>query len=248
MAKRCGRGLLYYLKFYKPIDMHAAKGIRVVLPAYNEAEVIADVIKGIRAQGIEAIVVINDGSRDDTVSVAERNGATVVSHMINRGAGAACQTAIQLAREQGWPGLIFMDADGQHFPEDIPHLLKKMSEGECDLLIGSRFLQKGNTIPPTRVVFNGIANLLTNLFCKHRYSDTQSGFRMLNQKAIEQISLQIDGFGFCSEMIQVAEQQNLRIQEVPIRVRYSTYSIRKGQDFQIGINTAINFIWNTIFK
>ncbi|MEO1624532.1 MAG: hypothetical protein AAFV25_05200, partial [Bacteroidota bacterium] len=110
------------------------------------------------------------------------------------------------------------------------------------------FMQRNRQIPITRIFFNFIANCMTNLFCRENFSDSQSGLRLLNRRAIDAIDLQIDGFGFCSEMLIRAEQVKLQIEETPIRVYYTDYSIRKGQDFQVGLNTAFNFLWNALFK
>ncbi|MEM1319730.1 MAG: glycosyltransferase family 2 protein [Bacteroidota bacterium] len=222
--------------------------IWVVLPAYNEETVICKVIETIQTCGFRRIIVIDDGSEDQTASKAESCGAMVVQHLVNRGAGASTQTGIELARMKGCQYLAFMDADGQHDPADLLKLWEKMEATQCDIVIGSRFLQTSGKIPVTRIIFNGIANTLTNVFCKGRYTDTQSGLRLLNRKAIEKLELEIDGFGYCSEMLIVAEQEQLKIEEAASTVRYSAYSISKGQDFQIGITTALNFIWNTIFK
>ncbi|MEM9920829.1 MAG: glycosyltransferase family 2 protein [Bacteroidota bacterium] len=223
--------------------------IYVLLPAYNEAGKIREVILGLQQEGLLNVVVIDDGSADDTVEQAKSlSDVRLVRHFVNRGAGAAIQTGIELARRNGWPHVALMDADGQHDPKDILQLQAKMSETKCDLVIGSRFMKKNEEIPKTRIVFNFIANRMTNLFCKKNYSDSQSGLRLLNRNAIENLNLQIDGFGFCSEMIIKAERAGLQIEETGISVRYTDYSIRKGQDFQMGINTAFNFLWNILFK
>ncbi len=222
--------------------------VYVMLPAFNEEAVIYDVIRKIVALGFPNILVIDDGSTDDTPHLAEDAGAQIVQHMVNRGAGAACQTGIELARRKGWNYIVFMDADGQHCAKDLDAMIGKMSATDCDLVIGSRFITRSKDMPPTRVVFNGIANLMTSIFCKKKYSDSQSGFRLLNRKAIEQINLRIDGFGFCSEMLIIADRLEFNVEEIPIHVNYSSYSISKGQDFQVGINTALNFLWSIIFK
>lgn len=228
--------------------MISKKEITVILPAYNESSVIQKVIQSIVDYGIENVIVIDDGSTDETAKIATRAGAWVYSHIINRGAGAAFQTGINLARQKQWPYVAFMDSDGQHNPRDLDQLVQKMETSRCDLVIGSRFLQKNKEIPYIRIFFNKIANLLTNIFCKNNYTDTQSGFRLFNQRAIERINLKLDGFGYCSEMIIEGEKADLKIAEIPISVHYSTYSISKGQDFQNGISTAINLLWNIIFK
>ncbi len=228
--------------------MISFRDIHVLLPAYNEAAQLPAVVQALRSEGFTNVVIINDGSTDDTAAVATSLGVRVVSHLVNRGAGAAAQTGIELARQMNWPYIAFMDSDGQHDPRDILRLLAKMNESSCDLVIGSRFLDRDDDIPRSRVFFNFIANRMTNLICKKSYSDSQSGLRLLNRRAIMRLDLHLDGFGFCSEMIIKAEKAHLRIQETPTTVVYTDYSISKGQDFQVGIVTAFNILWNTVFK
>ncbi|MEM6397373.1 MAG: glycosyltransferase family 2 protein [Bacteroidota bacterium] len=225
-----------------PADLH------VLLPAYNEGPVIGEVIVRLKEAGVSHIVVVDDGSEDDTATEARRAGATVVCHLVNRGAGAAVQTGIELARREGWPFLALMDADGQHLAADLPRLMKIMRETEADLVIGSRFLETPEGMPRDRRFYNGIANFLTNRLTKKNYSDSQSGLRLLNARAIERLQLQVDGFGFCSEMVVLAERAGLKVEETPTSVIYTKYSTSKGQDFHVGVKTAINFLWNTLFK
>lgn len=220
----------------------------ICLPAFNEASVLSGVIDSLRLEGYCNVCVIDDGSSDGTAEVARRAGAITVSHPINRGAGAAVQTAIELARRNGWKYLLLMDADGQHLSTDIELLTVKMSVADCDIVIGSRFLTPQPGIPRSRRIFNGIGNQMTNLFCDRNYSDTQSGLRLLNQRAINTLQLRIDGFGFCSEMIHQAEAAGLDITETPISIRYTDYSQSKGQDLPMGFTTAIHFLWNLVFR
>ena len=144
--------------------------------------------------------------------------------------------------------MILMDADGQHLADDIEVLVQRMTEADCDIVIGSRFKGDPSTMPGRRRWYNQMANLLTNVFCKNRYTDTQSGFRMLNRSAIESIQLSINGYGFCSEMLIRAEQLGLQVVEVPTRTVYTNYSLNKGQNMYTGIETAFNLIWKIIFK
>lgn len=212
----------------------------IFIPAYNEAKVIASVITGLHLAGFEQVYVVNDGSEDDTAAIAEAAGAVVLNHLINRGAGAATQTGICYARENNFSKMVLFDGDGQHFPKSIPALLKGMTYHQCDIVIGSRFVDRKSHIPGMRRFYNSLANIITNWFCIGRYSDSQSGLRLLNRKAIERLDLNIDGFGFCSEMIISGEQAQLKIKEVAIEVGYSEYSLSKGQDVFEGFSTALD--------
>jgi len=222
--------------------------ISVVIPAFNESAAIGPVIQRVLDCGFGRVVVVNDGSRDDTAAVAQHAGAIVLHHLINRGAGAAAQTGIAYARRRGLPYLVQIDADGQHYPEDIDAMAARMAATDCDIVIGSRWLGRNTGVPATRVAYNRISNLFTNFFCRSNYTDSQSGMRLLNRRAIEALDLHLDGFGYCSEMIVQAEEQKLKIEEVPIRVAYTEYSMSKGQDLQMGVTTAMNLLWKLIFQ
>jgi glycosyltransferase involved in cell wall biosynthesis len=222
--------------------------ILVCIPAYNESSVIADVISGLRGLGFVHILIINDGSSDQTERVAGEAGATVITHLINRGAGAASQTGMHYARLHGYSYVLQLDGDGQHYLEDADALIQCMDEGNFDLVIGSRFLLKEHEIPRKRILYNKISNLFTNWFCIGNFTDSQSGFRLLNRKAIEELQLTLDGFGYCSEMIFMAEKGGLRIGEVAIRVRYTEYSMSKGQSFTNGIDTALHLLYKFFFS
>ena len=220
--------------------------ILIGIPAYNESTQIEEVIDQLHLAGFSSIVIVDDGSTDETQALAFRRGARVLRHEINCGAGAGVQTLMLLAKKENWPFLLLMDADGQHHPEDIDRLYAKMNKTRADLVIGNRFDPSlTNQVPRIRRIFNSLANILTNLFCKGAYGDSQSGFRLLNSKAIEKIELSAIGFGFCSEMILLAEKEGLEVHETPIHVKYTNYSMSKGQrNIWNGIRTAWQFLEN----
>lgn len=222
--------------------------IRVILPAFNEATQLAAVVDEIRRLGYSGTVIVNDGSADGTDEVARQLKVSCVTHPVNLGAGAAVQTGLELARREGWQYVVIMDADGQHDPGDIARLREVMEKENCDIVVGSRFLKRGSEVPRLRILYNFLANVLTNIFTHRNYTDSQSGLRLLNRKAIERINLEINGFGFCSEMLIKAESAGLLVRETPTSVRYTSYSMSKGQDFHMGLNTAFHFLWNNWFK
>ena len=213
------------------------------MSALNEGSQIEAVVKKLQTMGFAQVVVVDDGSSDDTFQKAKRAGARVLKHPINCGAGAGVQTLIKLGRKENWEYLLLMDADGQHFPGDVKMLYHKMISEKLDVVVGSRFQQKENNIPRIRRFFNALGNGLTNAFCKQNFTDTQSGFRLLNQQAIYKIDLSSSGFSYCSEMLFKAEKEGLKVGEEPIRVRYTDYSMSKGQtNFMAGFRTAWQFI------
>lgn len=222
--------------------------IHVFIPAYNEQNVIEEVVKSVLNCGFSNIYVINDGSTDDTVKLALKAGANVIQHTLNRGAGAANQTGITYAKRKNFNYIVFIDGDGQHYPEDIEKMYDLIRKENIDLLIGSRFIKDKETVPIVRRLYNLIANILTLGLKQGKYSDTQCGFRMLNRKAIETLNLEIDGFGYCSEMIWKSELNNLTIKEISVNVRYTEHSLEKGQDLITGIKTGFDLIWKKYFN
>lgn len=223
------------------------KDIHIFIPAYNEEKSIRQVILEIKENGFKNIYIIDDGSMDRTSAIAKSEGVKTIKHIINRGVGAATQTAIEYARKNKFQRMVLMDADGQHNPSDIEKLTHEMNISDADMVIGSRFLQGESNIPFSRRLYNSIGNRLINLTCKNKYSDTQSGFKLLNKNAIHSLDLSIDNFAFCSEMILLAEKQNLLIKEISIQVRYSEYSLSKGQGFLEGVKTIFSFWWKMIY-
>ncbi len=222
--------------------------ILIILPAYNELSVIESVILDIKKSGYKNICVIDDGSTDDTGKVAKKAGAIVLTHPVNRGAGASVQTGLLFAKKNNYKIAITMDSDGQHYIEDVEKLLYKMTVESADIVVGNRFGNKLNDIPIRRIAYNKMANALTNVFCKNNYSDTQSGLRLFNRNAIENLKLKNRGFGFCSEMLIAAEHCSLNVVETPIKVKYTDYSMSKGQNLSMGLRTARNILWRVIFQ
>lgn len=222
--------------------------ILIIIPAFNEASVIGNVFAQIQNEGYHNICLIDDGSTDNTREVALQYDVFTLSHPINRGAGAAIQTGIAFAKNEGYPYVLLMDGDGQHLPQDIECMLTKIQETDADIIIGNRFAYSENNVPKKRLVYNKLANIFTNIFCKKNYDDTQSGFRLLNRRAIESLELKSKGFDFCSEMLIVSEKLDLEVAQTPIRVIYTDYSMKKGQNLRVGIRTARSILWQFVFK
>lgn len=212
--------------------------ILIALPAYNEGPVIANVISAIKKEGFTDILVVDDCSSDDTTKQAAE--ATVVSHPINRGAGAATGTAIAYARKHEYDKLVLLDSDGQHDPKEIKKLLKKSDK--YDVVIGSRNVADKN-MPFIRRIANRVGSFITFLFFGLFVRDSQSGFKVFNRKAIAKIHLTFDGFEFCSEIIGEIKRHKLSILEVPIKVIYSEHSQSKGQSITNGFRMIFRFLF-----
>lgn len=207
----------------------------IVIPAYNEASRLPGVLKRVSHLGYEHIVVVDDGSSDDTSAVAAEHHVNVVRHPINMGVGAATQTGINYALSKGAKYIVTLDGDHQHLPEDIEHLLEAIKTSKSDLVIGSRFLKHDNNIPVSRVFYNKIANIITLIIAGVKVTDSQSGMKALSRQYALENELNCNGFEFCVEMIRNARRANHQVTEIPISVKYTHDTMQKGQSLFNGI-------------
>lgn len=210
----------------------------IIIPALNEERYIGDVITAVRAEGYSNIVVINDGSTDNTANIAKENGAIVVSHSINRGPGAATQTGLDYVTSREGGMAITLDADGQHNPADIHKLVDALKKFKSDIIIGSRFLGENSHIPTIRRIFNLVANIVTFVLSSRWVSDSQSGMKAFSERARKLLSIETNGYEFCTEIFMECKEHNLTITEVPISVTYTKESMNKGQNFATGLQTV----------
>ena len=193
-------------------------GVLAGIAAYNEARYVGSIVLQAR-QYVDEVIVVDDGSADNTARVADLAGATVIRHAENRGKGTAIQSILAEAKKRNPDVLVLLDADSQHNPNEIPVLIKPISEG-FDLVIGSREAQKDKT-PRYRRIGQKILLRSTRLASKTNISDSESGFRALSPKAINELDLKASGFAVESEMITRAADKNLKITEVPISNIYT---------------------------
>jgi glycosyltransferase involved in cell wall biosynthesis len=208
----------------------------VVVPAFNEECTIRSVIHGLRRCGFPQVLVVDDGSTDQTAIQARLAGAEVVSHLLNRGLGAALGTGIAAALRRGAQIIITCDADGQHDPGDALRALAPVLQGDADVVIGSRLLGAGH-MPWRRRVANGIANVVTLLLFGIWTTDSQSGLRVFSREAARRIEWTSDGMEVSSEIAGEIARHRLRRAEVPITSIYTDYSLSKGQGFFMGLRT-----------
>ncbi|OGC82118.1 MAG: hypothetical protein A2V81_03140 [Candidatus Abawacabacteria bacterium RBG_16_42_10] len=217
-----------------------------VIPAYNEANHIADIVQAVLPH-VEEVVVIDDGSSDNTSERALAAGATVLTHVINCGAGAATQTGLSYALDNGADYVVTFDGDGQHDPKDIPGMLEFIQKEQKDVVLGSRFLKK-NDIPKLRLWANKIANTITFFLSGIAISDSQSGFKVFSRHALPRINITANGFEFCTEIIRTIANENLSYTEYPISVYYSEESMAKGQNFSTGVVTVFKLIVRSLMR
>jgi len=217
-----------------------------VIPALNEATRVADVVTG-ALRYADTVIVVDDGSQDETAHAAQQAGARVLRHIENSGAGAATMTGIDAARRLGAEVIITLDADEQHDTNDIPLLLKPVLQHEADIVFANRFGRK-NHIPFIRRLFNGLGNIVTFSVTGRWVSDSQCGFKVFGPRAVQDIQLRMSGFEFCTEIVREAVKHQWRIAEVPIKVVYSEYTLAKGQSFAHGIRTACKILLRSFLR
>ena len=227
----------------------------IILPAYCEEKVIKEVIASIRQEGYKNIIVVDDGSNDNTYEQAKKTGVVTISHPINRGKGAATQTGIDAAKLLDADIIVTMDSDGQHDPKDIKKLVKPILDGKADVVIGSRMLNTKD-MPQSRILMNKIANIVTYIFFGIMVGDSQSGLRAYSKKAYNSVYTYMDRYEFESEMLGQIKDANLKIKEVPIKVIYTEYSKSKykhmskfsPQGLTNGIKMVVRLIENSLIK
>jgi glycosyltransferase involved in cell wall biosynthesis len=217
--------------------------IVVLVPALNEAAVIADVLADIVRAGYPDIVVVDDGSAARTHEKARQvPGVTVLRHFINRGKGAAVKTGIEAAKLLDADIVVTMDGDGQHDPQDIPRLVQLVEEG-YDVVLGTRAMDRA-TMPAWKILANKSGNFFTWLLFGLWVRDSQSGFRAFSRRALELIETRTDRYEYDSEVIREISRHKLRFAELPVAVRYTRYSQSKAarQTLKGGLKTLFRML------
>lgn len=205
--------------------LHQAKPINrpnivTVIPAYNEARFIGSVV--LQALDLsDLVIVVDDGSTDDTAGIARSAGATVVCHECNQGKGAALNTGFKFIRKLNPEVVVCLDGDGQHFPGEIGNLIEPVISQNADIVVGSRYLDSRNQVPFSRILGHRFFNLLTEFLSGVGSSDSQSGFRAFSPSALKMLSFCSRGFSVESEIQFLAQEHRLRVVEVPVTILYA---------------------------
>lgn len=209
----------------------------LVIPAYNEEKTVSAIIEEIASQGYN-VVLVNDGSKDNTLELAMQsqdkypNKIFIVSHMINRGLGAALKTGMSVALKHGARYILTFDADGQHEISDIPKVVEPLQAGRADVVIGSRPFED---MPISKSFANYIMNFLTLVFYGCKVKDSQSGLRGFTADAASKMDIVSAGYGVSSEFIKKIKDNDLRMEEVIITTIYTTETQNKGTDAIVGL-------------
>jgi len=214
----------------------------IVIAAYNEEKKISQVIEGLKAEHYNNIIVVDDGSKDNTKTAAQKAGAMVLHHIINRGQGAALKTGIDFALQNNADIIVTFDADGQHQPEEIKNIIDPIKKGEYEAVLGSRFLEKKSNVSWHReLLLKAGAAMMKQLYGIH-LTDSHNGFRAFTAQAANKLDLQADRMTHASEILEQIAKKNIAYKEVPVTITYTDYSLEKGQSS----TAAFSILWSMI--
>jgi glycosyltransferase involved in cell wall biosynthesis len=212
------------------------RDVWIVVPAFNEAGVIGDVITDLRSV-FSHVVCVDDGSDDGTGDFARRAGAHLVRHPVNLGQGAAIQTGVEYARRQpGAQVFATFDADGQHRVKDLVTMIDRLGAGDVDVVIGTRF-GPGVSRPP--LLKRVVLQTATKLSPRGRslgLTDTNNGLRVFNKTVADALDITMSGMSHATEFIMLIAENRWRVAEEPVEVLYTEYSQSKGQPLLNGVN------------
>lgn len=202
--------------------------IFIVIAAYNEGKSISKVISKLRDSGYNNIVVVDDGSSDNTYVNIVNSGAIALRHIVNRGQGAALKTGIDYSLKNGADIIVTFDADGQHRTEDLRAMIEPIKNNKCDITLGSRFLKSDTKMPFFRKLTLKIAVFVVWFFYGAKMTDAHNGFRAMNKVAASKIDITSDRMEHASQIIEEIHRKNIRFKEIPVTILYTDYSMAHG--------------------
>ncbi|MGO3146361.1 MAG: glycosyltransferase family 2 protein [Leucobacter sp.] len=223
------------------MDSNANHDVCVVIPLYNEAQVIAGVVQGL-LPSFPNVVCIDDGSRDGSGKIAEAAGARVVTHPINLGQGAALQTGFDYALERGMGFVVTFDADGQHRVIDAEHMVDRARSEDLAIVFGSRFLDDRTNPGILKRIVLKTAVWVTNVTTRTKLTDAHNGLRVIRDDALRRVKLRQDRMAHGTEIVVQLGKAQLPYAEHPVEVLYTDYSKAKGQSLLNSVNILIDLI------
>jgi polyprenyl-phospho-N-acetylgalactosaminyl synthase len=222
-----------------------APRVFIVVPAYNEGRRLAAVLEDLARTGHQ-VVVVDDGSRDETGEVARRHGCYVLRHSFNRGQGAALQTGISFALREGADVVVTFDADGQHQTADLPALIAPVVSGRADVALGNRFLSRRSNVPPVRKALLQLVRVFTWLTSGLRVGDCHNGYRAFSRRGASALGLRQDRMAHASEIYDQIRHAGLQFEEVPVTIRYTEETLAKGQKLSNSVSVLFQYLYGKI--
>jgi glycosyltransferase involved in cell wall biosynthesis len=221
------------------------RDVWLVVPVYNEAPVIADVVRDVRAT-FPNVVCVDDGSKDRSAEQIRLSGAHLVRHPVNLGQGAALQTGIDYARSQpGAQYFVTFDADGQHQVKDVEKMVDRLRHEPLDIVLGTRFHGDTDHIPfIKRLVLKSVVQLSPALR-KLKLTDAHNGLRAFNRTVAEGMNITLNGMGHASQIVERIAHEDWRVAEEPVTILYTEYSMAKGQSLINGVNILFDALLRT---
>ncbi|MFA6320702.1 MAG: glycosyltransferase family 2 protein [Candidatus Omnitrophota bacterium] len=198
--------------------------ICVLIPSYNESKTIGDIVHKVKALGLTACV-IDDGSTDNTGSIAASEGAVVIANKANMGKGAALRSGFAYILNNDYDAVIIIDGDGQHEVSSIPDFIKSAEDTKPDIIIGNR-MSDTRAMPYVRRQTNRFMSWLISRMCGQKIPDTQCGYRLINRKVLESVALSSSNFEIESELIIRSSRKGFIIGSVPIKTVYQNETSR----------------------
>lgn len=206
----------------------SAPGVFIVVRAFNEARFIGSTLDALLERWPE-VIVVDDGSTDDTARIALERPVWVLRHAFNCGSGTALQTGLEFALRLGARAIVSFDSDGQHDVTEIERVLEPVLTGRAQVVLGSRFLGRTERMPWTRWLVLKAAVLFTRLVSRVRITDAHNGFRAFSAEAARRIRLTQPRMAYASELVDQLQAHRLSFCEVPVTIRYSAQTLAKGQ-------------------
>lgn len=201
-----------------PLDPLSAQNYLVILAAWNESHMIGKVVGDLCDMHLN-VLVVDDGSTDNTAQLAKEAGAVVIRHEVNMGKGQALADGYRYAAEEGYDALITMDADGQHDPKDVPRFFDAYDRTGIPVLIGNRIRDRHH-MPRIRRITNRFMSHMLNRKMKQYVADTQNGFRLYQTDVVLMVIPETKGFAAESEILLTLDEIDIRMESIPISARY----------------------------
>jgi glycosyltransferase involved in cell wall biosynthesis len=224
------------------------KETAIVIPVYNEASVIREVVSRVLKE-FKYVICVNDGSGDMSSAEIQKTRAYLVEHPINMGQGAALQTGIEFSRQiPDIKYFVTFDADGQHRLEDVRTMLKEIEKGTYDIILGSRFLGSTVGMKASKHVILKLAIWFTNMTSGLKLTDTHNGLRVFTRKVADELQITMSDMAHASEILEIVAEKKYKYIEVPVTIDYTDYSRAKGQSIINAVNIGFDMLLRKFSK